>query len=475
MTAPLITVSHLGKAFKRYRRIRQRLLEWLPFGGVHHELRWVLRDLSFSVQPGEAVGLIGRNGAGKSTLLKLLTGTLLPTAGTIEVQGRVAALLELGMGFHPEFSGFDNVLMAGQLQGMSREDVLARMDDIVAFAEIGDAIAQPVRTYSSGMMVRLAFATATAMRPDILIVDEALAVGDAYFQHKCFRRIREFREQGVTLLFVSHDPLAVKSLCDRALLIEGGHIAMDADPVQVLDYYNALIALDEDKASDHTQHIAAPQQTGGVRSGSGEARIQSVKVLRQGQETVQVFEGEALDVQVNLRINQALPDMTVGILLRDRLGNEIFGTNTHQLGLSEQLRDLAPGTDLRLDFAVADFHLGGGQLQPHRGGPRGGYPPGRQLRLVGPGADPGSRAGAPGALHRDHPPAGGGQPAAPGRLRARRGGSGLSRRGRCRRRWRPRAGRPAGARSGGAGPSRRCPSGSGSAGPGRRFPGWCSP
>lgn len=360
MTAPVITVTHLGKAFKRYARIRHRLLEWLPGGGQHHELRWVLNDLNFSIERGEAVGLVGRNGAGKSTLLKLLTGTLRPTTGAVHIEGRVAALLELGMGFHPEFSGFDNVLMAGQLQGMSRNEVLARMDDIVAFAEIGDALMQPVRVYSSGMMVRLAFATATAVRPDVLIVDEALAVGDAYFQHKCFRRIREFREQGVTLLFVSHDPMAIKSLCTRALLIEGGRIALDADPIQVLDYYNALIALDEKRLVEHGQHIDALTETRGIRSGTGEVKIRAVRLLRQGLETQQVIEGEPLDLVIDLDVHHALPELTVGLQLRDRLGNEVFGINTYQLGLVEQLRDLQAGRPLSLKFAIANVNLGVG-------------------------------------------------------------------------------------------------------------------
>jgi len=362
MAEPTITVSRLGKAFKRYARIRHRLLEWLPGGGEHHELRWVLSDLNFSIQPGESVGLIGRNGAGKSTLLKLLTGTLIPTTGQAKICGRVAALLELGMGFHPEQSGFDNVLMAGQLQGMTRGEVMACMDDIVAFAEIGDALMQPVRVYSSGMMVRLAFATATAFRPDVLIVDEALAVGDAYFQHKCFKRIREFQQQGVTLLFVSHDPLAVKSLCSRALLIEGGKLVMDSNPAQVLDYYNALIALDEERAEQHEQHVKAHEDVpgGGIRSGTGEARIESVKLLRNGLETQQVFEGETLNLRINILICQELPELTVGILLRDRLGNEIFGTNTYHLGLSEQLSNAKAGSHYNLTFHIASLNLGVG-------------------------------------------------------------------------------------------------------------------
>ncbi len=357
---PVIVVRNLGKAFKRYARIRHRLLDWLP-GKMHRfETRWILRDLNFSIGRGEAVGLIGRNGAGKSTLLKLLTGTLMPTEGEASVSGRVAALLELGMGFHPEFSGWDNVLMAGQLQGLSRDEVLACMDEIVAFAEIGDALSQPVRTYSSGMMVRLAFAVATAVKPDVLIVDEALAVGDAYFQHKCFRRIREFHEQGVTLLFVSHDPLAVKSICNRALLIEKGGLAMDSDPLSVLDYYNALIALDEERQAEHDLHIQAGTESNGVRSGSGEAAIVGVKALRDGQETGQVLEGESLTLAVEVEIRQDLTELTVGMLLRDRLGNEVFGTNSHLQGLSEALSNVRAGDRFKLVFDIADFHLGPG-------------------------------------------------------------------------------------------------------------------
>ena len=360
MHPPILTVTHLGKAFKRYARIRHRLLEWLPFGGPHHQQRWVLQDLNFSLQAGESVGLIGRNGAGKSTLLKLLTGTLQPTTGRVQVQGRVAALLELGMGFHPQFSGYDNVLMAGQLQGMTRSQVLACMQDIVDFSEIGDALHQPVREYSSGMTVRLAFATATAMRPDLLIVDEALAVGDAYFQHKCTQRIKKFQAQGVTLLFVSHDPLAVKTLCSRALLIEGGRIAMDGEPAQVLDYYNALIALKEASLTDHANHISASPVTRGVRSGTGEVHISAVRITQHGKEINQLSEGDAVRITIDLDISQSLPGVTVGILLRDRLGNEVFGINTHHLGLNLSLSPLEVGSQQRIHFDIDKLSLGSG-------------------------------------------------------------------------------------------------------------------
>ena len=238
-----IVVNNIGKAYKRYPNRWSRLLEWFdPTNQPRHQAHWVLRGVSFTVAPGEAVGIIGNNGAGKSTLLKIITGTTQASEGAVEVGGRIAALLELGMGFHPDFTGRQNVFMAGQLLGHSVATLEQYFPDIEAFAEIGDYINQPVRTYSSGMVVRLAFSVATAVRPGILIVDEALSVGDAYFQHKSFERIRQFRDQGTTLLFVSHSPGAVKSLCNRAILLDRGILVRDGRPDEVLDYYNAIIA-----------------------------------------------------------------------------------------------------------------------------------------------------------------------------------------------------------------------------------------
>ena len=205
-------------------------------------MHWILQGIDLAIAPGETVGLIGINGAGKSTLLKILAGTTRPTTGSLHMTGRVAALLELGMGFHPDFSGRQNVHMAGQLMGLSAANLQDLMPAIEAFAEIGEYIDQPVRVYSSGMQMRLAFSIATAARPDILIVDEALSVGDAYFQHKSFDRIRQFRAQGTTILLVSHDKGVIQSICDRAILLSDGHIAMQGAPDAVMDYYNALLA-----------------------------------------------------------------------------------------------------------------------------------------------------------------------------------------------------------------------------------------
>ena len=200
-----VQVVNVGKAYKTYPSQWARLAEWvIPNSKPRHTLKWVLRDINFSLQPGEALGIVGMNGAGKSTLLKILTGTTKATTGNLSTTGRVAALLELGMGFHPDFSGRQNVYMAGQLLGLSMEELNSLMPAIEAFAEIGEYMDQPLRTYSSGMQMRLAFSVATARRPDVLIVDEALSVGDSYFQHKSFDRIRQFRMEGTTLLIVSH-------------------------------------------------------------------------------------------------------------------------------------------------------------------------------------------------------------------------------------------------------------------------------
>jgi lipopolysaccharide transport system ATP-binding protein len=348
-----ISVKNVGKAYKRYHRKIARVAEWFGFG-IRHELKWVLHDISFEVKAGDAIGVIGINGAGKSTLLKIITGTARPTVGSVHVGGRIAALLELGMGFHPDFTGRQNVYMAGQLHGLSSSDIGARMQEIEDFAEIGDYIDQPVRTYSSGMQVRLAFSVATAVRPEILIVDEALSVGDAYFQHKSFDRIRSFREQGTTLLFVSHDPGAVKTLCNRAILIDKGRVAYDGEPNEVLDYYNAMIARKE--ASDQ---ITQSEQFGGgkiTRSGSQRVVIDKVDLLVDQVTTRAVASHSAVMVRVSCTVHLPVEELTVGILMRDRLGNDVFGTNTFHHANSSQ--NPAAGSRFQVDFAFSDLALG---------------------------------------------------------------------------------------------------------------------
>lgn len=325
-----LTVTKLGKAYKQYPNRWSRLLEWItPGSAKHHQLKWVLQDICFTVQPGEAVGIIGINGAGKSTLLKLITGTTQPTTGSVHMTGRVAAMLELGMGFHPDFTGRQNAFMAGQLLGMSSEDIARLMPEIEAFAEIGDYIDHPVRVYSSGMQMRLAFSLATAIRPDILIVDEALSVGDAYFQHKSFDRIREFRKMGTTLLIVSHDKGAIQSICDRAILLNAGKLAMQGEPEAVMDYYNAMLAEKENQTVRQHEISEGKLQT---ISGSGEATVQDIMLLNEKGERIEVVNvGQAVQLQIMVRTNADLPELVLGFMIKDRLGQPIFGTNTHHL------------------------------------------------------------------------------------------------------------------------------------------------
>ncbi|MGE8317166.1 MAG: ABC transporter ATP-binding protein [Comamonas sp.] len=349
-----LTVTNIGKAYKRYPSKWARAWEWIT-RRITHEKTWVLRDINFAVQPGEAVGIIGVNGAGKSTLLKIITGTTQPTQGQVTSQGRVAALLELGMGFHPDFTGRQNVFMAGQLLGLRQDEIAGCMPAIEAFAEIGDYIDRPVRMYSSGMQMRLAFSVATAVRPDVLIVDEALSVGDAYFQHKSFSKIREFREQGTTLLIVSHDRGAIQSLCDRAILLERGFVIKDGRPEEVMDYYNALIAEKENATVEVKQLQDGRAQT---TSGSGEARVESIELLNGKGEAVEyVNVGEPVQLRVKIRLHDDLPELVFGYMIKDRLGQPVFGTNTHHLGLA--LTRLTAGQEVTLLFSFpANIGLG---------------------------------------------------------------------------------------------------------------------
>ncbi|WP_093382977.1 ABC transporter ATP-binding protein [Rugamonas rubra] len=351
-----ITVSNLGKAYKQYPTRWSRLGEWLlPSAGARHKLKWILQDINFHVASGEAVGLIGINGAGKSTLLKLITGTTQPTTGAVHLEGRVAALLELGMGFHPDFSGRQNVYMAGQLLGLGVAEIDALMPQIEAFAEIGDYMDQPVRVYSSGMQMRVAFAVATARRPDILIVDEALSVGDTYFQHKSFERIRQFRREGTTLLLVSHDKQAIQSVCDRAILLDGGRLAKEGAPEEIMDYYNALIAERENQTVRLTERDDGKVQT---TSGTGEATVAEISLLDADGLAVEVVDvGAEVTLRVVVQAHAAIPRMVLGYLIKDRLGQPMYGTNTHLQELA--LEAVAAGERVVYDFRFA-MNLGAG-------------------------------------------------------------------------------------------------------------------
>ncbi|OYZ65011.1 MAG: sugar ABC transporter ATP-binding protein, partial [Sulfuricurvum sp. 24-42-5] len=235
MSLPVLEINNIGKAYRSYSSNFMRFASWFGLKTKSVQETWTLKHINFKLMSGEAVGIIGQNGAGKSTLLKIITGTLKPSTGDIVVRGKIAAILELGMGFHPDLTGRQNTYHAAGLMGYTHEQIDGVIDDIEVFAEIGEYFEQPVRVYSSGMQVRVAFAVATAFRPEVLIIDEALSVGDAYFQHKSFERIKQFRETGTSLLFVSHDKAAILALCDRAILLEKGQVFKDDEPEVVTD------------------------------------------------------------------------------------------------------------------------------------------------------------------------------------------------------------------------------------------------
>jgi lipopolysaccharide transport system ATP-binding protein len=348
-----IQINNVGKAYRQYSGRWARILEWTSLRGrIYHHLHWVVRGIDAEIAAGQSVALIGLNGAGKSTLLKILAGTLSPTEGSVKLSGSVAAMLELGMGFHPDFTGRQNAMLSGQLLGYSAAEMQALMPQIEAFAEIGEYIDQPVRVYSSGMQVRLGFSVATAQRPDILIIDEALSVGDAYFQHKSFDRIRKFREQGTTFLIVSHDKNAILSLCDRVILLSGGAILHDGSPEMVFDYYNAMLS---ERESNNLRIEQAKTMTGKFQthSGSGQATVNNILLLDDhGMPLDSVKVGQSVSLVIKVAIQADLPELVLGYAIKDRLGQTIFGTNTHRL--NHALTNVTKGMKVifRFDFVA---------------------------------------------------------------------------------------------------------------------------
>jgi lipopolysaccharide transport system ATP-binding protein len=324
-----LKVDNVGKAYRVWRSEWLRAARWFGVPTKPKEEHWVLRNVSFSIAPGEAVGVIGQNGAGKSTLLKLITGTAQPTEGRVTRTGRVAAILELGMGFNGDLTGRQNAFHSAGLMGYSQEEIEAAMPGMEEFAEIGEYFDQPVRTYSSGMQVRVAFAVATAFTPDLLIVDEALSVGDSYFQHKSFDRMRRFREQGTSIMLVSHSPSDVKALCDRVILLDKGQVLKDGAPDEVIDYYNALIAKKENEM------LAVEQQRGKsgwvtTRSGTGQAKVADLRLVdpTTGASVALATVGQPLRLILEAEVLADIPSLVLGFMLRDKQGHVVWGSNT---------------------------------------------------------------------------------------------------------------------------------------------------
>ena len=356
-----IKIENLSKCYQIYENPRDRLLQ-----GIMPRLQrlagqqpkqycrefWALRDVSFEVKKGETIGIIGQNGSGKSTLLQMICGTLTPTSGSIQTKGRVAALLELGAGFNPDFTGRENVYMNAAILGLTREEIDARFDDIAAFADIGKFIEQPVKTYSSGMYVRLAFAVVSKVEPDILIIDEALAVGDAKFQLKCFRRLETIRDLGTTILFVTHDSSMIKSFCSRAVLLDNGQLLGNGEPKEiVMQYFNLLfpkgseteetetdsvIRSDSDESTDK---ITVFPNLSMLHFGLGGALVESVTV-KGCNKSLTVTGGDQLTVIVKYnwdsdtvlklaRENEVIDNLIMGVSFSDNKGTYIFGCTTY--------------------------------------------------------------------------------------------------------------------------------------------------
>lgn len=330
----VLEVNSLSKVYKNYGSELNRILSW--FGIVRkcvqeHE---VIGQISFNMQEGEAIGLIGRNGAGKSTLLKMIAGTVKPSSGNIKVIGKVSAILELGMGFKQDFSGYQNARNSLGMMGFTQTEIDSAIPAIKEFSELGDYFNQPVRTYSSGMQMRLAFAIATAYRPDILIIDEALSVGDTYFQHKSFSRILEFKNKGTSVLFVSHDKAVVLKLCTRAILLNDGHLYQDGPPESIMDLYNALLSKTDNMTVEQTINSYGMTET---TSGTGEASVVSIILRNKDGVPVDLVDvGEEVILTVKIKINMFIEKLVFGYMIKDRLGQTIFGetSNDHDIIIS---------------------------------------------------------------------------------------------------------------------------------------------
>lgn len=328
----VIRVDSIAKTFKLYRSPADRLKE-IVTGKKYHTDFQALNNVSFAVDDGETLGIVGQNGAGKSTLLKILTGILMPDRGTISINGKITGLLELGTGFNAEMTGIENIYMNGTLLGMSREEIDRKKDAIVDFTELGNFIFEQLKTYSSGMVMRLAFSIAIHADPKCFVVDEALSVGDAHFQQKCMNRIRAFRENGGSIIFVSHDMNAIKMLCDKAILLNQGAVVEKGDPETVVNKYNFLIS----KLNDPDNKIAVLDHRD-LSYGTFEGRIRGVSVIGEQSGSNILNSGENATIAVDIEAYEDIDNITIGILIRDKYGQDIFGTNTYYYDMKINLR-----------------------------------------------------------------------------------------------------------------------------------------
>ncbi len=384
-----IEVSHLTKTYRLYRKPSDRLREEFGFGRKKHRYSMeinALDDVSFSVHRGETVGIIGTNGSGKSTILKIITGVLAPTSGTVKVDGRISALLELGAGFNMEYTGIENVYLNGTMIGFSKEEIDAKLQDILDFADIGDFVYQPCKTYSSGMFVRLAFAVAINIDPEILIVDEALSVGDVFFQAKCYHKFEEFKKEGKTILFVSHDLSSVSKYCDRVVLLNKGVKVAEGGPKEMVDLYKKLLVnlgddgKNEKKDAEDAKAVAKEEKLTGslpmnpdtLEYGEGQAKITQVLTFDSaGRETNTLSKGEPCTIRMRVHFNQHVEEPILAFTVKNLRGTEITGTNTmfektpvgnmengDEIEVSFRQEMNLQGGEYLLSFGCTGFHKG---------------------------------------------------------------------------------------------------------------------
>lgn len=360
--APVIVVRNVSKKFRLFASPKERLLEALhPFRKQYHHEFWALRDISFEVEPGEVLGILGRNGSGKSTLLQIICAVMQATSGEAHVNGRIAALLELGAGFNPEFTGRDNIILNGAIIGFSRKEMLRRLPEIEAFADIGEFFDQPVKTYSSGMFVRVAFAAAIHVDPDVLVVDEALAVGDAKFQRKCLLQIEKIRTNGAAILFVSHSLETITSLCSRAIILEQGVLVSDGEPKVVAEKYLTLLfseskgeTAEEPVHGESVPGLTSRQQAGGslsadgvlwtdvpmserfgynrheIRTTNSGAAIVDFLMMANGRtDFSSIASGSVLTIFIKIHFTEDVTQPIVGFELKTDKGVTITGSNTY--------------------------------------------------------------------------------------------------------------------------------------------------
>lgn len=381
MTEQAVRATDITKIYPLYSKKSDRLIEALdPRKHSRHRDFYALQNVSFDIAPGECVGFVGRNGSGKSTLLKILTGVLTPSAGSFEIRGKVSALLELGAGFNMEYTGIENIYLNATVMGFSRAEIDSRLPEILEFADIGDFVYQPVKMYSSGMFVRLAFALAINVDPDILIVDEALSVGDSYFQQKCYRKFMDFKKQGKTILFVTHDMGSIIKYCNRAYLLDSGHIVSSGRPKTIVDQYKKLLSgipFDAEEAQIQPEEEIAPPpdaETGGLWKsrytineqdltyGDGELEITDFGIFdEQGRLSIACNKGETYTFRMRVKAHADVTDPIFAFTIKDIKGNEITGTNTYYedvpTGKLQKGDELTISFTQRIDLQGSQFFL----------------------------------------------------------------------------------------------------------------------